>query len=417
MPHIQQHLLAVPPLSPNNAVKLFFAMRPRDLPYSEFGCHSMDAEEAARVLGRHEVVRLMEGVPRRIWRVVAMLGEGGMRMDQPRLLESVRAMIAEEKDEEAKRRQRYRPPPPPQREEDESLLQTINRNSERMGTARPMSADATSVTPNKTLFPALSSQPSLSPSATGMPASLSPSVASSHFVSPAAASVWREHARDALSVPYQQLERPLLTHFSTFCSSPARPLSSDDLAVVRKKAAACCAESGADTRSAGLVNVAAFNRFWLWLSTLEWTVQRCRGVWISAQSAGGDEADALPPALHSFLTREQSASLLLSMADRPHPFLLRLSESQSGCLTVCWLQRPNHSQPPQIMYTLIHVQSDEEGGGFSIELDGGGRQRYASLSELILNYAAFETVMLCRSPATSQYQTLHKTRIFSVDRF
>ena len=436
LPHIQQHLLAVPPLSPNNAVKLFFAMRPRDLPYSEFGCHSTDAREAARVLGRHEVVRLMEGVPRRIWRVVGMLGEGGMRMDQPRLLESVRGMIVDEKEEEWKRRARYRPPPPPEREDEERLLDAINRNNQKLLTRPAKAASAPSAAiaaPSSTASSpsSASTSPSLTPtfvpaaaSVAAFSTSIPPAVAVPRFVSPAAASFWRDHALNQASVPYQQLEWPLRQHFLDFCDTPSRPLSADDLAVLRKRMDVFCTETGSAVGGCAVVSVAAFNRFWQWFVALEWTVMRCRSIWtpmpplIVGDAADSEPGSSLPsssssccaPALHSFLTREQSTALLLSMSGQPHPFLLRLSESQSHCLTVCWLQRQQH-----ITYTLIHVQRDEEGGGFSIELDGGGRQRYATLSELVMKYAAFETILLCRPPASNEYPAVHKTEIFAAD--
>ena len=413
LPHIQQHLLAVPPLSPNNAVKLFFAMRPRDLPYSEFGCHSTDAREAARVLGRHEVVRLMEGVPRRIWRVVAMLGEGGMRMDQPRLLESVRSMIAEEKEEEWKRRARYKPPPPPEREDEERLLDAINRNSQKLSSRPTSAANGTSTSSPSSAVSSLSPPPHHTTLAS-IPPSLSPPRFSED-----AASFWRDHAHNETSVPYQLLERPLQTHFVAFCHTPQRPLSADDMLVIRRKLEVSC-ETDSPGCAGGRVTMGAFNHFWQWFSALEWTVMRCRSIWNDMQPAGSggpaglERGSAAPtsysPALHSFLTREQSASLLRSMSGAPHPFLLRLSESQSHCLTVCWLQRQH-----QVTYTLIHVQRDDEGGGFSIELDGGGRQRYATLSELVMKYAAFETVLLCRPTDSTHYPTAHKTQIFATD--
>ena len=426
LPHIQQHLLAVPPLSPNNAVKLFFAMRPRDLPYSEFGCHSTDAREAARVLGRHEVVRLMEGVPRRIWRVVAMLGEGGMRMDQPRLLDCVRTMIADEKEEESKRRVRYKPPPPPEREDEERLLDTINRNNHKLHT-RPHSANnlhsalaATSLSATASSSSAVSS---LSPSpshpttaatasVTALSASIPPAVGVSRSPSAAATSFWREHAGNQPIVLYQQLEQPLLDHFSAFCNTP-RTLSADDLAVLRKRMEVFCAESECGGGSSGVVTITGFFRFWQWFSALEWTVSRCRSIWTDMQPSGERGSSAsrhYPPALHSFLTREQSASLLQSMTGAPHPFLLRVSESQSHCLTVCWLQRQQ-----LITYTLVHVQTDDEGGGFSIELDGGGRQRYATLSELVMKYAAFETILLTRPLSAAHFPSAHKSEIFGTD--
>ena len=425
LPHIQQHLLPVPPLSPNNAVKLFFAMRPRDLPYSEFGCHSTDAREAARVLGRHEVVRLMEGVPRRIWRVVAMLGEGGMRMDQPRLLECVRAMIADEKEEESKRRARYKPPPPPEREDEERLLDAINKNSLKP-MSRPASATnmASAALPTNSLsasslptsavgsLPSSPSHPN--PSAAALSTAIPPILAASRFPSStaaAAASFWRDHANNQSTVQFAMLERPLQDHFASFCDTPSRTLSSDDLIVLRKRMEVCCAEPDCGGGGSGLVTFAAFYRFWQWFSALEWTVMRCRSIWSDMRPVGSRAADSpYPPALHSFLTREQSASLLQSMSGAPHPFLLRLSESQSHCLTVCWLQRQQ-----LITYTLIHVQRDEEGGGFSIELDGGGRQRYATLSELVMKYAAFETILLCKPTAANQQPTAHKTDIFATD--
>ena len=415
LPHIQQHLLSVPPLSPNNAVKLFFAMRPRDLPYSEFGCHSMDAREAARVLGRHEVVRLMEGVPRRIWRVVAMLGEGGMRMDQPRLLEHVRSMIAEEKEEESKRRVRYKPPPPADREEEERLLETINRNSNHSH-PRPITRPTWSANSHSTATPtagpsaALSSLPP-SPVQTASVPSTSPSLSGSRVLSSEALGWWQAHTHSQSNVPFQQLEEPLQQHFLAACRT-TRPLSPDDWEVVRKRMDVLCADTSGGG-GGGVVTFAAFQRFWLWFSALEWTVSRCRSIWDNIpQPAGGrgSTPPSFPPALHSFLTREQSASLLSSMSGSPHPFLLRLSESQYRCLTVCWLQRQ-----ALITYTLIHVQTDEEGGGFSIELDGGGRQRYATLSELVRQYAAFETVLLCKTPAAPSYQTAHKTHVFAAD--
>ena len=363
LPNQQESLLPVSPLSPNDSLKLFFNLKPREIEFSEFGCMSGDSREAARLLSRHPVLVALEGVPRRIWRVEEMLGAGGMKMHEPRLMDAIRGMVEEEKEEERKRRARYRLPGggrAPHMGDERALIHSIQR-----------------VDPN---LQGRSSHPPSIPSP--------PAVSSTQFPSPLAAGLWFEVARHGSAVSYQALEGALQSHFVSFCRVKSRPLCADDLAVMRRKVDALSSPSGTTGRS-GMVSVDVFIRFWPWFHALECTVARCRQEWMWTRTVQlRRHVQGSVYALHGFIEREQSDALLLSMNAASHPFLVRLSETRSGCLTVCWLLRG------EVTYTLIRVEEGANGQTkFSIDLAGVGdqtdRQTFLTLSDLIRTYPAF----------------------------
>ena len=303
------------------------------------------------MLIKHPVLVALEGVPRRIWLVEGMLGREGMKMHEPRLMDAIRHMVSEEKEEE--RRRRAAPSPP-------VSFPHADPNVQRL-----------------------------------LPRTAPPPPA--RFARPEAAAFWAECAQNPASVQWKRLEAPLQRHFVAFCRTPTRPLSVDDVAVMRRKMDALSAEAGGGGGH-GLVTAHVFARFWDWFDAVERTVRRCRWLWtrvlpaLPGVDAAGRLEHALPshtraPALHSFLTREQSESLLQSMGRaRPKPFLLRLSENQSGCLTVVW-RKGEH-----VIYTLIHLDELPSGDcTFSIEVEGGGRRSFATLSDLMLAHPPFQT--------------------------
>ena len=357
----QESLLPVHPLSPNDSLKLFFNLKPREIEYSEFGCMTGDSRDAARILSRHPVLVALEGVPRRIWRVEEMLGAGGMRMHEPRLMEAIQRMVEEEKEETAKRRRRYRShfgARNPATADDRALLAAIQR-----------------VNPNQ--------QPSPPP-----PSSQSspPAMPAARFPSQMAAALWAETAGTASHVAYPALERALQSHFVRFCETPTRGLSADDLAVIRRKVEHLAAVQGGGGGGKGQVTVDVFIRLWPWFHALEWTVRRCQREWMWRRAGEGKGVSPVF-ALHGFMEREQSDSWLRSMHAASHPFLVRLSENRSGCLTVCWLLRG------EVTYTLIRVEERDTGGTvFSIDLDDVGPQAFASLAELMMTYPSFMTM-------------------------
>ena len=378
----QEGLLQVGPLSPGDALKLFFNLKPRDIDYTEFGAPSRDSRAAARALIQHPVLLAIEGRPKRIWRVEEMLGRQGMRMHEQRLMDAIHAMIEEEKEEERRRRSRYRRQGREAEEAEDAAALQLSQQPDP------------NVQGNAALASTLLSPPSL-PVPHPVPGVRAPSLA---------LAFWTQFAGGAGCVSYAQLEPALQQHFIRTAGTPSRPLSSEDLLVVRHKMEQLTAAGGGGSR--GLVTVDTFTRFWEWFYALELTVQRCRHVWTWQHAVVRAPGDARPLpssvyALHGFLQREQSTALLQGMAEEagcPKPFLLRLSESQSGCLTVCWLKQG------QVHYTLVHIDAYRSlaaaaaaarpppAASFTIEVDGGGKRTFDSLSALIMEYPPFRTL-------------------------
>ena len=403
--NIQEAVLAVQPLSPNDSVRLFYNLWPRKVEPAEFGCLSLDSVEMGRALRNHRVLLMLAGIPRRIWRAETMLGAGGLRMDEQRLLDAIKLMIRQEDDDERSRRERYadRISAPAAAQHDLDHDNGVASGLQQR-TARRASASS-----------------SFTPPHAAAAASLPTAVSTSVFSSPLAAAFWLQHAGSSSSIPYSQLEPALRRHFVAFCRTPSRPLSLDDLHVLRRKMEAMEAEAGSGAGGSGIVTPAAFDRFWPWFSALELTVLRCARLWSCRlpalrprdrdwpASSSSSSASSVPPshvpALHGFLTREQSAALLLSVPrSLPHPFLLRLSETHPACLTVVYVRAA------AVTFTLIHVGGGQDGEGreaeaaFSIDLDTRGARRvYPSLGQLVLDWAAFQTL----------YPNVSKTDVFA----
>jgi hypothetical protein len=64
-------------LSPADAAQLFWDLRPRDIPLSEFGC--TDPQSAGAVLSQHRALKMLGGHPRRIFWAAGQLMEKTMK--------------------------------------------------------------------------------------------------------------------------------------------------------------------------------------------------------------------------------------------------------------------------------------------------------------------------------------------------
>jgi DNA polymerase III delta prime subunit len=363
-----ERLVQVTKLTPLDAAQLFYNLSPRRLEPAEFDC--VDADNAQRDLAAHAVLQMLDGHPRKIFNASQLLVQDRKLNDLPALIRELWQERKQEQDADfeimsqlsLRRSSSFingRPTPSPSTPSPSSAAwdsRGLSQRSKSFGNPGNSSPVGESLDGKDAAPPSYA----LAINVEGEEENFGDVVKSKEKFPLGAEQKWIDWF-GTIDGPqdWEDLSAHLSEYFATHSTASKRSLGESDLNCMKPKLA--------DHNAS--VAYGRFEGFWSWFVAFIRVIRRVPELWLTAEPAAF---------LKGVMSRAECNRML--SGKNAGTFLLRLSESQAGCIAVAFVD--SNLAPGHI---LIDCKSEQ----FRIFLADGQDLQYSSLVELVLNCKKF----------------------------